>query len=177
MKTYQKYLHALSWLILIAIKFTLALIGLLTVWIALQFDTWPRVLWLWGNDEGIPKNWYTREWHWYAIRNPVNNMRYLFKDRDARMRTIYSDGKIATGPALMEPTSLKELGVTSAKRWAWAGPYAGYRYVWLGPEFVDIGDGARYKTYSEIWIGWKIGSGVPGLGFTFQVRFKRKIGT
>lgn len=177
MKTYQKYLYAISWIIPGVIKFVLAVIGLLTVWIALKFDTWPRLLWIWGNDEGIPKEWYDREWHWYAIRNPVNNMRYLLKDRPAKVITRYSNGNVRTVNAGMEPSYLISVGAIWAARWAWSGPFAGYRRVWLGPEFVDLGDGVRFKTYSEIWIGWKIGSGVPGLGFTFQLRFKRDIGT
>jgi len=177
MKTYQKILHVVSWIIPLTIKFVLAVIGLLTVWIALQFDTWPRLLWIWGNDEGIPKEWANRQWHWLAIRNPVNNMRYLLKDHDARRLIKYSDGSATTGKGNLEPKFLVAAKVVWASRWSWWGPFAGYRRVWLGPEYVDLGDGVRFKTYSEIWIGWKIGSGVPGLGFTFQLRFKRDIGT
>jgi len=177
MKTYQKYLYAISWITPALIKLVLAVVGLLTVWIALQFDTWPRVLWIWGNDEGIPKTWAGRQWHWLAIRNPVNNLRYLLTDHAAQIATTFDDGTEAIGKFNIEPTNLINNDIKSAARWTWWGPFAGYRRVWLGPEYVDLGDGVRFKTYSEIWIGWKIGSGVPGLGFTAQFRFKRDIGT
>ena len=48
------------------------------------------------------------------------------------------------------------------KRWK-----AGYRRVWLNKD----------GTYGEIWLGWKLGSPVPGLGFTTQIRLKQAVGT
>jgi hypothetical protein len=67
----------------------------------------------------------------------------------------------------MEAADLIAAGKKVARRWRWTGWKAGYRRVWL--------TGAT--TYSEFWVGWKLGSSVPGLGFTVQARFNRRIGT
>ncbi len=95
---------------------------------------------------------------WYAVRNPVNNKRFIFKDREAKI-----DGW--EGP--MEAQDLIDAGVTKATRWAYSGAFAGYRVIKLE------GD----NKYSEYWHGWKVGSTVPGMGFAMQLRRKREIGT
>ena len=49
---------------------------------------WPRWAWIWDNDqEGTMPDWYgvvhphwsleRREFHWTALRNPCNNLRYV----------------------------------------------------------------------------------------------------
>lgn len=172
----------LSWVPVAIVKLLLALLGLLTVPLGLvlcegDYKNWPDIFWLWGNDEdGLGpewwemrakrKNWplfFARFW-WLAIRNPVNNFRFLFKDRP------FNECGISTNwmtEAPMEGKQLLEAGQPMAYLWIWSGLFAGYRRVWL--HGVD--------KYSEIWFGWKLASGVPGLGFTTQVRLKREIGT
>ena len=180
-----KLLHILSWVPLALIKLALILIGALWVIpLALIFDAgMMRTLWIWGNkEEGCPDWWLRRCerlqygdddkwfekankwlqkkfpcWFWFAVRNPVNNLRYVFDDREAKI-----DGW--EGP--MEAQNLIDAGVTAATRWAYSGPFAGYRKVTLE------GDGK----YSELWFGWKVGSKVPGMGFTTQWRKNVEIG-
>ena len=162
MNRLQKTLHVASWLPLLALMAVLALLGLVLVPIGLQFNKWPRVLWLWGNDE-YPRSPLPgiSDFVWLAIRNPVNNHRFIFKD--------YTSIGIETNWSIVQPMEAKWLlraGFTSAWRWKWRGPFAGYRRVWIDSP----------TKYSEFWIGWKVGSEVPGLGFTLQLRLKRPIG-
>jgi len=180
MKTYLKVLHILSWIPLIAIKLVLVLLGLIMVPVCLGTTggEFTGMFWLWGNDEskGVPdwwlnnasNKWYTRHWPrfwWYAVRNPVNNLRYLFEDREANIT--------GWGPQSLEASDLIRDKRQSAYRWAYSGPFAGYRRVWINEQ----PSGGEPGKYSEIWFGWKLSSDVPGLGFTTQVRLKRDIGT
>ena len=166
MNAIVKALHILSWIPIGLIKIALALLGLFVVPIALLFNGWPRLLWLWGNDEESPPQWFYSlgrpfpDWWWYAIRNPVNNTRFIFKDRAARYETNWS----IRGP--MEAQQLIDAGQVMAYRWASNGPFAGYRRVWLNGQ----------DKYSEIWFGWKVSSIVPGMGFTMQWRRKVRVG-
>lgn len=177
----RKAFYILSWIPVAAVHIVLILLGLVAVPFALHLcdyepgiprkDMWPDFFWIWGNDEEeVPRWWYNKaaqnwltrlfpNFWWYAIRNPVNNFRFIFKDRAAN----WSGNWVSD---VMEPTELIENGVGEAHRWKYNGMFAGYRKVWLN------GDGK----YSEIWVGWKIGSGVPGMGFTTQVRLNRQIG-
>ena len=136
-----------------------------------QSKDWPFLFWLWGNnEEGCPDWWYRMAekkggirakfptFWWYAVRNNVNNMRFIFKDREAKIEGW-------EGP--MEAQNLIDAGVTKATRWAYSGPFAGYRRVWL----------TKDGKYGEFWIGWKVGSTVPGMGFNLQLRRNREIGT
>jgi hypothetical protein len=194
-KLYKKILYSISWVpIILLLSFPLLILwpfinltwwqaflpvglvplGLITVPIALMFDKWPKVLWLWNNDEeGCPEWWlirasnmgwfiktFPRFW-WFAVRNPLNNHRFLFKDRQPFIKSNWGPLKD------MEAGNMLKRGQAIAYRWAYKGPFAGYRRVWL--KGIDH--------YSEFWIGWKIGSDVPGMGFTLQFRPKRKIGT
>ena len=104
---------------------------------------------------------FPRFW-WLAIRNPIGNFRFLFKDRVPTVESNWNDAKP------MEAAEMVKADQAVAYRWAWSGPYCGYRRVWLNK---------KQNTYSEIWFGWKVGSKVPGLGFTTQVRLNREIGT
>lgn len=174
MSRVKYYAAALLWPPVIALKIALILVGLLLVligvlWARHDYQRWPRILWLWGNDEdGLgPAWWFKRadnvprwaaEWWWLAIRNPVNNSRFLFDDSGGyHERTNWAIDRP------MEPNSMAIEGRQSAFRWRRRGWQSGYRRVWLK------GD----SKYSEIWLGWKIGSKVPGLGFALQVRLNR----
>ena len=189
MKTYLKVLHILSWIPLIAIKLALVLLGLIMVPICLATTggDFTGIFWLWGNDKskGVPdwwlnnasNKWWTRYWPrfwWYAVRNPVNNLRYVFEDTNAGYIVtnwqVYSD-EDDRDP--MEAQGLVDAKQQMAYRWVYAGPFAGYRRVWINEQ----PSGGEPGKYSEIWFGWKLSSDVPGLGFTTQVRLKRDIGT
>lgn len=141
---------------------------------------WPEVLWLWGNaEDGVnPQWWQDRHpsWpHWWqafvwlAIRNPFNNSRYLFKDvKPAELDVLKSNWvDVHLGP--MEPMNMAAVGVNRAWYFVRHGWKCGYRVVW----FKEQGAGGKYN---EFWIGWKLASGVPGLGFTMQLRLKRRMG-
>ena len=174
------------WLPLIAIHFALLFFGLVAVPLALstreltvsatkeeQLKHWPDLLWVWGNDEeGCPSWWrdlakkkggfiakFPQFW-WYAVRNPINNFRFLFKEPE--YVTVQTNA-----PNGLEARDLIAQGLGVGYRWTRSGWMSGYRRVWLN------GNGK----YSEFWIGWKLGSTVPGLGFTTQLRLNRKIGT
>ena len=176
----------LLWIPFLIIYPVLIVAGLIVVPLALltqhltldepDYKHWPSAFWLWGNDEeNVPEWWFVRanqEWHikpwprfwWYAIRNPVNNARFLFNDTtpdQLHVETNWQDGWSMEAPQMLR------IGQGMAYRWVRHGWKAGYRRVWL--------NGA--DKYSEFWIGWKLGSPVPGLGFTFQYRRKRLIGT
>jgi hypothetical protein len=140
--------------------------------LALLFKADMKTFPLYGNkEEGYPEwfdryvqnFWYKKlfpRWWWYSIRNPLNNMRFLFDDDKEFKIEGWQEQS-------MEAHNLIIAGVTSATRWSYRGGMAGWRRVWLN------GD----DKYSEVWFGWKVGSTVPGLGFATQVRLKRDIGT
>lgn len=177
-----KILYVLSWIPVAAIKITLALLGLFVIPIALSINRtstqWPKLFWIWGNQENVPgwwqlssmKHWYTEKFPnfwWYAVRNPVNNAQFIFDDPE-----LYATETNWSMTEKMEAAEMVEANQRMASIWRWSGPFAGYRRVWIvGETFDDFGK------YSEIWFGWKVGSTVPGMGFTMQVRLNRKIGT
>lgn len=177
MKTYLKVLYILSWIPVAVIKLILVILGLITVPLAIQFsggkhEDWPDIFWIWGNEKGVPEWWLMLSqsenivartfpnWWWYAIRNPVNNARFIFKDRPPNISGNWV-------PISMEVRDMLTTGRGMAYRWSYNGPFAGFRRVWINSS----------DKYSEVWFGWKLGSTVPGLGFTMQVRLRRKIGT
>lgn len=149
------------------IKLTLAILGaVLVVPVALKLGTDMKKLPIWGNKEEGPPKWFLDKdrplpnWWWYSVRNPVNNMRYLFEDPvDYEVE--------GWAPNSMEAYDLINNELDSASYWRYKGPFAGYRKVWLTDE----------GKYSEFWVGFKVGSTVPGLGFTLQWRRNRVIGT
>ena len=181
-----KFLHILSWIPIGIIKLMLAIIGLFVVPLALvgghsravkadkdDFTYFSSAWWLWDNkEEGLPDWWMNKasrnaswiirtfpRWWWFAVRNPVNGFRWIFKE--PKEVTVEGYG------GEMEAMYLVRDNLVVATRWSFGGPFAGYRKVWL----TDAGK------YSEIWFGWKVGSTVPGMGFTMQWRRNRKIGT
>ena len=200
MKTYQKVLYAISWVpvallhifpLLMVWPFVemslgwaflpvgLVPLGWVLVPIALRFSDWPKLLWLWGNDEeGCPDWWFRMaeskggfiekfpRWWWFAVRNPVNNFRFIF-DEPPLHKITYQDNWMSQLHGAMEAGNMIKQGQRVAYRWAYSGFFAGYRKVWLNKNL---------SRYTEFWIGWKLGSTVPGIGFTFQYRPKREIG-
>jgi len=125
------------------------------------------------SDNGNPDKWgenprpdwaYQMPWlgrYWYcAYRNPVGGLDRIFQDTDEY--NTYGTWLETE----MEPKDLIAAGQLSGLRWR--------TYKWM--------DGIRYvklnwpdPTYREHWLGFKIGSPVKGLGFTFQNRFRRPI--
>ena len=179
-----KGLHILSWIPLAIIKLILFIVGLFFIPLFLinrnqykyELDGryFSSMWWLWDNkEEGCPdwwikkskqKNWVAKtfpRWWWFAIRNPVNGFRYIFKDRQ-----LYAIETNVEGESI-EPEELIKQQLTSGYMWRSSGPFGGYRKVWLSDE---------PGLYSEIWFGWKVGSEVDGMGFTMQVRLNREIG-
>ena len=212
MNKFQKILHILSWIIigiltLVPLGFGLIIVGLAIALKGQQSDRWPRIFWLWGNDEeGCPKWWITRTrnmlilktsglygiklwfkqlpnilakkypaWWWYAVRNPLNNMRFGFKDREAKIESNW--GLIQKSTDKMEAAWMLIDGQQMAYRWAWNGMFAGYRRIWLHDFKLDFSTGTyTASSYSEYWVGWKVGSSVPGMGLTAQIRRNIPIG-
>lgn len=168
-----KLLHIIQWIAVIVLMIPLMIIGgLVIIPLALLFNADMKNLPLYGNrEEGYPE-WFEHyledhaikrifpRWWWFTVRNPLNNMRFLFSDADEFETDGWSEKS-------MEAHDLLNYGVAVATRWNYRGAFAGYRRVWINSS----------DTYSEIWIGWKVGSVVPGLGFATQLRLKRKIGT
>jgi len=185
MNKFRALLYILSWIPVGAINFLLLLVGIpivaiLSFW---PMKSWPRLTWIWQNDgdatdpvlgasvgHDVPV-WYYKKygpkgegWSAYrlrfaymAIRNPVNNHRFLFTEPESFKSSGDPDAFD------MEGHLLEKRGIRSASGWRWSGFFAGYKRTWLkGP-----------GKYSEFYIGWKIGSAVPGLGFTLQLRFNR----
>lgn len=176
----KKLLYIASWALFIPIYVLLFLIGLPVTYLMVKRDHqsshWPKWAWLWGNDEEGYPVWAAQRniepWHWYAIRNPVNNLRYVFKDREANWSGNWTS-------EVMEARELLENNTDKAYRWAWNGLFAGFRIVWLNGYWEQMINGeldCGADSYNEFWIGWKVGSTVPGMGFTLQLRLKREIG-
>ena len=181
MNLFKKIFYVISWIPVAIFHIITILLGLIVVPYCLMAIgksgkdyPWPDLLWLWGNDEeGCPEwwivrttnmNWFIKKFPrfwWYAVRNPVNNFRFIFEDRMPVTReSNWEDG-------IMEAHNMAKVGQDMAYRWIANNWFAGYRRVWL----------TGLDTYSEIWVGWKIGSTVPGMGFTMQFRRNRKFGT
>lgn len=177
MNIFKKAAHVISWPLIFAIRLVLIIAGLFIVPLAILLD-FPRWLWVYGNyEEGCP-NWWLGvaqikggviglfpRWWWYAVRNPINNFRYLFKDyplEECETQTNWDRKKNGQ----MEAGELIAAGQQSAYLWAAKGWKAGYRKIWLNGE----------GKYSEVWLGWKIGSPVQGCGFTSQIRLRVDVG-
>jgi len=191
-----KILYIMSWIPIAFIKLIIVIMGLvLTPFFLINrtqehFNLDGRYfakLWKpWDNlEEGCPKWWRDKcalqswkdadgiankfvafmrktfpRWWWFAIRNPANGTRFIFKDRITfKMESDVPNGEI-------EPHQLIGKGLTSGYKWRYDGPFAGYKEVSINAD----------GTYNEKWFGWKIGSEVPGLGFTVQYRKNGDIG-
>jgi len=177
-------LYIASWIPVGIVNIVLWILGVpIVAWYARDaMDTWPRWTWIWQNDGDAsdPKLgasghdvpwWYYKKygpegegwspWRlrfaYMAIRNPVNNHRFLFED--VTSWRVSGDARAFD----TEGSDLVRLGIHSAAGWRYTGWIAGFKRTWLNSS----------SKYSEFYIGWKVGSGVPGLGFTFQLRLKR----
>ena len=181
----NKLLYILAWIPPLILKFVLAVLGLFLIPIFLKLNVNMKKLPIWGNREEGPPEWFLIDhsvYRWYAIRNPVNNTRYWFSD----------EGPFKTEGWQRESMEAHDLianNVKEASRWCYRGWFAGYRKVWLTTYKKDklliMKSILKRKKvyllagtyYGEFWIGWKVGSHVPGLGFTLQWRRNREIGT
>jgi len=100
---------------------------------------------------------YARRFQYMAFRNNANNFRYIFDEPEVYSTSGDPDAFSHDG------WSLEKAGIRLSAGWRWSGMFAGYKRTWLkGP-----------GRYSEFYIGWKVGSATPGLGFTLQTRFNR----
>ena len=127
-------------------------------------DEWPKLFWLWANDEdpvtpvwAMGRSRWWSNYKWFALRNAVANHKYLLKDEGEYQQWGYT-GEMESRPVI-------EAGLTRVVRWRQRGWQFSYR-------MIEILSNTEYR---ERYIGWKIGSSVPGLGFALQNR-KGKIG-
>lgn len=88
-----KLLHIIQWIFVFAAMIPLMLLGaFIVVPLALLFKADMKKLPIWGNaQEGYP-DWFDRyvqdswfkkifpRWWWFSVRNPTNNIRFLFDD-------------------------------------------------------------------------------------------------
>lgn len=196
MKWYTKTGLMILVVLALFVKLVLWAIGLIPIAIVVkrvgpQSRTWPWYMQPWGNDEeGMPlwwlqasldENWFIKRypvWWWYAMRNVVNNSRYWFAEPPTTSLRWYTNWNQAIP---MEAKQMIGAGQTSAYRWVRYKWMVGYRRVKLNLYVPGKGIGDRFvfasaASYSEFWIGWKLGSKVPGLGLTLQLRRNREIG-
>lgn len=142
------------WIPALAIKLLLALIGLVAVPLTKPSNP------IWGNNEHpVPPHWFMpekkeklRDYVWRAIRNPVNNVRYLFEQPEP---------SIVSG--VMDPDDAVRSGtVKSAARWIRSGVYSEYWYL-----------RRKGDKFFEFRIGWKF-SDVPGFAPTLQLGLRSR---
>lgn len=110
-------------------------------------------------------SFFRRAWMWTAVRNPVNNLRFVpFLNCKIDPKKVRWVGSLGQNPDLYEPKEKRTYWY-----FCWCGPYSNYRRVYLS--------GGRLK---EFWIGWKIWpSDINGVsefrkhraGFTLQWRY------
>lgn len=140
------------------------------------------IFWLWGNDEEHYPEWWAKRDHpwwirpwprfwWFAIRNPFNNSRFIFEDVDLSWCEVSTNWDVSIP---MEAPQMIEANQLVAWYFIRCGWKCGYRRVWINGLKKH---GHPADTYSEAWIGWKLASGVPGLGFAMQLRIKRAVGS
>jgi len=143
----------LIWDLFLAIKIVLFLIGQIVVPISLFWN--PRGFWLWDNDEkGFRRHDFQSNWDLYvdrAWRNASGNTKYV-------LEKIFGDPKvyIQRGQEIDESV-------------------AGFQWRYRQVKFLNsfrfvIGKPRAKKGKQEFYGGFKIGSNVPGFGFTLQAR-------
>ena len=151
----KNVISALLWIPAALVKLILFVVGLVLVPFTSPYHP------IWGNEEHpYAPQWFKPDWPfklrqywWRAIRNPVNNIRFLFED--IRL------GDLEEQKGVPSPDkAVRELGRDSAWRWRRYKYFSEYMYMRR----------TGYKKYFEFRIGWKIASPVPGLGFTIQLR-------
>lgn len=142
-------LLTLLWIPVILVKIVLALLGLVLVPITSSRSGMYR--------RGInrPNTYWER-----AIRNPVGGFGYLLKHpKEYGQYGVHDPDKW-----ILRNTDTRR----SVFRWRWSGWMVSYRRVWKHAN----------NRYSEIYIGWKLGSAPDWaeLDFAMQYRRKRRIG-
>lgn len=145
------FVCVLLWVPAFLIRLVLILLGFVMVPIT------SRRHFIWGNNEhphapdwhmpGKPDWW--RDYVWRAWRNPANNVRFWFTEPEDKNVSGFAEPEVA----------VRNSGFRSAYRWAWCFPFAEYWRIWA----------TKKGEIAEFRIGWKF-SGVPGFGFTTQLR-------
>lgn len=140
--------------IVLLVKLALAVIGLVVV----PF-THPVKNRVWGNKiEPVSPSWHMEDWPdwwadyvWRAIRNPVNNLRFLFEEPEVKVFRGVGNPDI----------EVRIDGFDKATRLipGWLPEYWHMRRLKSGTLF-------------EFRVGWKY-SGVPGFTPTIQLRWER----
>lgn len=147
----------LQWLLFAVIKLSLAILGLVTVFLSLVADgkrRTPKCWQWWANVEETPKNIPRDRWSLYkefAFRNPVHGMRYWFEE-----------------PEFFKEYGTTELDLEPGFQWRYRHTkfMDSFRITWGEP---DAEDGKP-----EFYIGFKLGSPQPGVKFTVQLRGLRR---
>lgn len=131
----------------------------------LMIYTAPRLLWLWGNDEDgyqsatvlrlLPARWglWRTMYHWAAIRNPVNNLRFI--------RWLHPPQRL------------------NGARWA---KWGAFTFVWQGILGRLVYNDEKRQASEPGWfaVGWKYdptreaATGWQQYGCGFGLRWKRK---
>jgi hypothetical protein len=150
----QWFASALMFLFLIVLGF------FFVVPLALKLKVNMAELPLWGNrEEPVPPHGFLLKnrpfpvWWWFAIRNPVNNFRYMITE-PKEVKSFYGKYDFS------EDDPMEQAG------WRWRYRHSmfldSFRCTW-GP--ARGSEGKR-----EFYIGWKIASSTPGVGFAFSPR-------
>ena len=154
----QWFVSGLAFLILIVI-------GFFVVAIALKRGADMAKLPVWGNREHPePPDWFRLKnrpfpnWWWFAIRNPVNNLRYYVSEpKPERLREYFG--------------TVQEIDIGIADPMEQPGWRWRYRYsIFLDSFRCTWGPARGVEGKREFYIGWKIGSSTPGVGFAFSPR-------
>ena len=106
------------------------------------------IFWLWGNEDEPGKGtwWNQLKWYW---RNPVANFRKRVK----------------------EPDNVKTYGATDSMDEV-PGLQIRYKHsAWLDSFRLSYGKPRKGKGKKDVYVGWKIDSITPGVGFAFTVRW------
>jgi len=183
MKTHHLILGVIAWIPFAIAKVVLALLGLP---LCLLLTTGKRPRWLFIYHGGIPIEgwWWTYRnnseksrwfltWWWYAIRNPVEGWKKVFKHPERftefnRWETVHGASNSPRPPVEpMESLPMLEAGITKWVRWRRSGWRLSYRKLVVPP--------TGEPQYREIYFGWKLGTSPPDLDFAMQYR-KGRIG-
>jgi hypothetical protein len=138
-------LGLLLWVPAFAVKVVLVAIGLPYVWVALTLEL---PLWIWGGPPPAPW-WLDSAWEWYAIRNPVQGLKF---DAPWSVREFGT-----TGAEPLEVKPLQAIGKSWGWRVALCGPLSHVRLMVL-----------RSEGYCEFAIGWQ--PGPAGVDIDAQAR-------
>lgn len=139
---------AIQWAICLLLLIPILIAGLIAVPVGALYKEWPRWLWLFGNeDEPRYGKWWDKV-KWYGYRNPVANLRKLFK----------------------EPKWVCTFGATDSM-----DAVAGWQIRWRFSVFADSiritgGKPDKSKGKKELYFGWKLRSKTPGVGFATSIR-------